>query len=66
MCLFTDDDIDQINLEHQGQERDALTEEERGNQDAQALADHLAEEEKWRRVEKVWREERRNLKQTRS
>lgn len=58
MCLFTDDDIDQIHYEQQGRERDAMTEEERAEQDAQALADHLAEEERWRVAEIL--EERRN------
>ena len=48
MCLFTDDDIDQVHMEQQGRERDAMTEEERAEHDAQALADHLAEEERWR------------------
>ena len=58
MCLFTDDDIEQVRYEQQGRERDAMTEEERARQDAQAIADHLAEEEKWRVARAIY--DRRN------
>jgi len=57
-AIYQDDDIEQAHYEQQGRERDALTEEERAEQDAQALADHLAEEERWR-VARIL-EERRN------
>ena len=59
-AIYQDDDIEQARYEQQGRERDAMTEEERAEQDAQALADHLAEEERWR-VARIL-EERRNPK----
>ena len=59
MYLFNDSDIDQIHYERQSRERDAMTEEERTKQDAEAIANHLEEEERWRIAELGWRNKRR-------
>lgn len=55
---MNDSDIDQIHYEQQAHERNAMTEEEKAKQDAQAIANHLEEEERWRIAELGWRNER--------